>query len=201
MTKYVKKVFSIALLMLLAMIIYCGKVEATEPESVKAYVAKKYEGGELVPGETYFVVETNIDSEVYITDSINAGKIEAITTTHVNSYVNQLYKKQDGSAFYDNVRVLERKGHFDTCTQGHVLYKNDKNILDRSTDKNLSGASNEYIYYCNGGGVKNLTVFLFSSLEETTITADDITVKQKKDFKEGDIPTVDDFELTVNKDG
>ena len=87
----------------------------------------------------------------------------------------ELYKKQDGSAFYDNVRVLERKGHFDTCTQGHVLYKNDKNILDRSTDKNLSGASNEYIYYCNGGGVKNLTVFLFSSLEETTIT--DITLQ------------------------
>lgn len=203
-TKNFRKIAFTVILMVLAISVCCSTVNATEP-SIKAYIAERYEGKQLVTGEKYYVVESNIDSEVYVTDSIVAASVEAIEPTKLNYWgkyeFDYRYYLADGSTFYKNVKTIENKGHFDGCPYGTVIYKNDKNLVDKNTDKNLSGSSNEYLYWCDGGGVENLTVFLFKDLEETTITADDITVKQKTEFKEGDIPTEDDFEVIVTKGG
>ncbi len=198
-TKRIRIVVFAILLILIAMTIYGGKVEATD--SINCYVAKKYEGGNLEVGKTYYVVESNIDSEVYITDSIVAASVEAIEPTTENVYgryeFDDRYFLADGSTFYKNVKTIENKGHFDGCPYGTIISKNDKNLVDKNTNKNLSGSINEYLYWCDGGGVENLTIFLFTSLDQATITADNITVEQISDFEEGDIPTADDFKVIV----
>ena len=198
-TKRIKIVVFAVLFILLIMTINCGKVEAAE--GINCYVAKKYEGGSLELGKTYYVVESNIDSEVYITDSIIAASVEAIEPTIENEWgryeFDYRYKLADGSTFYKNVKTIENRGHFDGCPYGTVISKNDKNLVDKNTNENLSGAINEYLYWCDGGGVENLTIFLFTSLDQATITADNITVEQISDFEEGDTPTEDDFKVIV----
>lgn len=196
--KNIKRAIFSILLVLVAMIVCSGKAHAEE--SITAYVAKKYENGQLVPGDTYYVVETNVDSEVFISDFIDVGIIRAITPTATNTYPSERYKKADGTVFKDNVDVIEHRGNFDSCSSGCIIYKNDKNILDKSTNKNLSGATNEYIYYCCGSGVKNLTTFLFTSLEQTEIKESQISVTQKNNLEKGDIPTADDFEVKITLD-
>ena len=202
-TKRIRIVVFAVLLTLLAMTILGGEVEATD--SINCYVAKKYEGEELEVGKTYYVVESNIDSEVYITDSIVAAAVEAIEPTVENYWgryeFDQRYKLADESEFYKNVKIIENKGHFDGCPYGTIISKNDKNLVDKDTNKNLSGSKNEYLYWCDGGGVENLTIFLFTSLDKATITADNISVEQKTEFKEGDIPTADDFKVVVTING
>ena len=202
-TKRIKIVVYAVLFILLAMTIYCGRVEAAD--SVNCYVAKKYEGGELEVGKTYYVVESNIDSEVYITDSIVAAAVEAIEPTVENYWgryeFDYKYKLADGSTFYKNVKVIENKGHFDGCPYGTVISKNDKNLIDKNTNKNLSGSVNEYLYWCDGGGVEDLTIFLFTSLDQATLSGENITVEQITDFKEGDTPKAEDFKVVVTING
>ena len=197
--KRIKMVSFAILLVLLTMTIYCGKVEAAD--SLNCYVAKKYTGGDLEVGKTYYVVESNIDSEVYITDSIVAAAVEAIEPTTENYWgryeFDYRYMLADGSMFLKNVKTIENRGHFDGCPYGTIISKNDKNLVDKNTNENLSGSVNEYLYWCDGGGVENLTIFLFTSLEQATITADNITIEQISDFEEGDTPTEDDFKVIV----
>ena len=198
-TKRIKIVIFAVLLILVAMTIYGSEVKAAD--SINCYVAKKYEGGDLEIGETYYVVESNIDSEVYITDSIVAAAVEAIEPTDENYWGREefeyRYRFADDGEFNKNVRIIENRGHFDGCPYGTVISKNDSNLIDKNTNKNLSGSVNEYLYWCDGGGVENLTIFLFTSLDQATITGDNITVEQITDFEEGDIPTADDFKVTV----
>ena len=200
----IKKISIIVFAVLLLSMIFFGR-EVKAADSINCYVAKKYEGGKLVVGETYYVVESNIDSEVYITDSIVAAAVEAIEPTEENNWGREefdyRYRLADDSVFYKNVRIVENRGHFDGCPYGTVISKNDTNLIDKETNGNLSGSVNEYLYWCDGGGVENLTIFLFTTLDQATITADNITVKQISEFEEGDIPTADDFKVVVTING
>ena len=199
----IKAIIFAVVFILLAMTLCCGNVHASE--GINAYVAKKVEDDNLVLGKTYYVVETNIDSEVYITDSIIAAAVEPIEPTVKNywgfeEFANK-YKLADHSTFYENVKVIENRGNFDDCPYGTIISKNDKNLISLSTGSNLSGAVNEYLYWCDGGGVEDLTIFLFSSLEQATITGENIRVEQKSDFNVGDVPTEDDFNVIVTLNG
>ena len=202
-TKRFKIIVFAVLFILFTIALFSGKVEAAD--SINCYVAKKYDGGELEVGKTYYVVETNIDSEVYITDSIIAAAVEAVEPTDENVWGQEEFDERyifaDGSPLYINVRITENRGSFDGCPYGSVISKNDNNLRDKNTNKSLSGSVNEYLYWCDGGGVENLTIFLFTTLDQATISADDIRVEQASEFEEGDIPTEDDFRVIVTVNG
>ncbi len=70
-----------------------------------------------------------------------------------------------------SVQVVQRAEGFDSCTAGYIGYFNTR-------------GSNNWLYWCNGGGVKNVGPYrLYSYTKKLTFNVADVKVKMKQGFR------------------
>jgi len=144
-------------------------------QTTTAYTGIQTTGGTLINGQKYFVAVTNINTSVFFTLPAY-GEITVTGNASINGIGYAISVNTPGPGF-------------DNCPNGELV--------------NYDPTDNSWKYYCSGGGVQDLKVYLYSELDITgnSVSEDDFSIVLREDMPSGTLPTKSDFTVFLDING